>query len=188
MGEIRRSAFESGDEENVRVLAPGVKGDVNEDLASTLCPLCGTNTDRSTARVLEAHRHVSRAVPVLDDLTAARWVRDYDAAWLEQDWDSLARQLAPSVEFVVPGLADVLIGREAVLEALRNAVCRMVIHEYNTTNITGYDRGPVGIVVYHWRLDCSVGSRRLQTTGRDVLLLSEAGGRWVLTWRGQFAG
>lgn len=126
-------------------------------------------------------------IEVLDDLSAARWVQAYDAAWLGKNWNSLATHLAPGVEFVVPGLADTLIGRPAVLESLRAALSRMVIHEYNATDLNGYDRGPVGIITYRWQLDCSIGQQRLQSAGRDVLVLSESDNRWLLTWRGQFS-
>jgi Domain of unknown function (DUF4440) len=162
-----------------------IEAAVNGELASVLCPLCGTGVGRSSAKVLDAHRLASGA-PVLDDLAAARWVQAYDAAWLGQDWDGLASLLAPGVEFVVPGLAEVLIGRPAIIESLRNALSRMVIHEYNATDLTGYDRWPVGIIMYRWQLDCSAGQQRVQSTGRDVLVLTATDDRWALVWRGQF--
>ncbi len=142
----------------------------------------GTCADRSSEKVPEGHQ----GYPVLDDLAAARWVQDYNAAWLGQDWDSLAAHMAPGVEFVVPGLAEVLIGRAAVIGNLRNALSRMVIHEYNATDLTGHGRSPVGIILYRWQLDYSIGLQHFATSGRDVLVLSEAEGRRLLVWRGQF--
>ena len=125
---------------------------------------------------------------MLDDLAAARWVQAYDAAWLGQDWESLASRLAPNVEFVVPSLAGMLMGSPAVLASLRDAMSRMVIHEYNATDLTGYDHGPVGIIMYRWQLDCTANHQRVKSTGRDVLVLRAVGDRWLLVWRGQFRG
>ena len=152
---------------------------------SAPCPVCGTDAGYSGAKVLAAHRFVS-VLPVLDDLAAARWVQAYDAAWLGQDWDGLAELLAPNVEFVVPGLADALVGRAVILESLREALGCMVIHDYNATELTGCDRGSVGIINYRWSLDSSVCGRRSQSTGRDVLVLKAIEGRWQLVWRGQY--
>ena len=154
-------------------------------LESISCPVCGTGVSSSSDKLFDVHRFRSGA-PVLDDMVAARWVQAYDAAWLGQDWDCLAGYLAPAVEFVPPGPAEVLVGRSVILESLRDTLGRMAIHEYNTTDLTGHDRGSVGVITYRWQLDCSVGRQRMQTTGRDILVLDAIDGRWMLMWRGQF--
>jgi len=163
----------------------GVTAPVSRIPDSAPCPVCGTDAGYSGAKVLAAHRFVS-VLPVLDDLAAARWVQTYDAAWLGRDWDGLAGLLAPNVEFVVPGLGYAQIGRADILESLREALGCMVIHEYNTSEPTGCDRGSLGIITYRWFLDSSVGSRRSQSAGRDVLVLKAMEDRWQLVWRGQY--
>jgi hypothetical protein len=126
-------------------------------------------------------------LPVLDNLAAARWVEAYNAAWVGRDWVSLASYLAPGVEFVVPALGDTLSGRPAIIATLRDSLANVVIHEYDTTNLAGHDHGSVGVITYDWQLDSSIGQQHIQSTGRDVLVLSATAGQWLLVWRGQFS-
>jgi hypothetical protein len=123
---------------------------------------------------------------LLDDLLAARWVQTYDAAWLSQDWFSLGSRLAPEVVFVSPAAVEPLVGRARVLENLRELMSGVRMHEYNATDLRGYDCGGTGVITYRWQLDCTVGQERRQSTGRDVLVLRESADHWLLAWRGQF--
>ena len=162
-----------------------LESQMNYASESRLCPLCRATIRSSSAKV-SGGPQLTYGAPILDHLAAARWVQAYDAAWLGQDWDTLASYLAPGVEFVVPGLFDVMTGRAAILESLRQALAGMEIHEYNRTDMTGHERDSCGIITYRWRLDYSIGRQRTQTTGRDVLVLSATDDRWLLVWRGQF--
>jgi len=39
------------------------------------------------------------------------------------------------------------------------------------------------VITYRWQLDCTIGTRRTQTSGRDVLVLRAVGDAWQLVWR-----
>jgi hypothetical protein len=136
----------------------------------------------------ESSLTLAAVAPVLDDLAAARWVQAYDVAWLGKDWESLQQRLAPEVEFVVPGIPEPVIGSSFVVASLRETMNHLRIHEYNATDLKGYDCGSIGVITYRWQLDSSVGdgTGRSQSTGRDVLVLRAAAECWLLTWRGQF--
>ena len=131
-------------------------------------------------------RHLPQSALVLDDLAAARWVQAYDSAWLGKDWAGLEERLAPDVIFVIPGAPEPLEGRVRVLESIRNGMSDVRMHEYNATDLQGYDCAGLGVITYRWQLDCTVGQGRSQSTGRDVLVLRASADRWLLAWRGQF--
>jgi hypothetical protein len=128
----------------------------------------------------------ARAGRLLDDLAAARWVQAYDSAWLDKDWVSLEAVLALDVTFVTPAAPEPMVGRVRVLESIRGAMRNVAIHEYNATDLQGYDCTGLGVITYRWQLDCTTGRERSQSTGRDVLVLRASDDRWLLAWRGQF--
>ncbi len=120
-----------------------------------------------------------------DDAIADEWVRGYDSAWLEQDWDRLRLYLAPEVELVSPDFCSALLGRAAVMESWRALMSRWQVHKYELADLNGYRSGPVAIVTYRWRLDRTFAGRRSEITGRDVLILRRASNSWQLVWRAQ---
>ena len=153
----------------------------DRSLPNRLCATCGT--------VLPAQPSIAaatRELPTLDDLAAALWVQDYDAAWLGQDWERLQQRLAPDVQFVASDFSTTVVGRSAVLANIQEVMRDATIHEYNATDLTGYDSGPVGVIRYRWQLDCTIQHERRQTMGHDVLVLRAAKDYWELTWRAQF--
>ena len=121
----------------------------------------------------------------LDDLSAAAWVQDFDAAWLGQDWASLAQFLAPDVEFLSLGATTVLVGCEAVLDYLRDFSENAVVHEYNATELRGRGSWPEGIITYRWQMEWSAANKRRAAEGRDLLALRAGSAGWQLIWRAQ---
>jgi len=128
----------------------------------------------------------SSPVGVLDDLAAAAWVQEYDAAWLGQQWRRLEHYLAPDVEFLSRGDADVIVGRAAVLAHLRAMIDGTTVHEYNATDLRARVCPATSIVTYRWQLDSSVNGMRSTSNGRDLLALRLTGHGWQLAWRVQF--
>ncbi len=120
-----------------------------------------------------------------DNTIAGEWVHAYDSAWLDQEWDRLRLYLAPDVEFVSPDFSSGLIGRAAVMESWRAVMSRSKIHKYDVKDLNGYRSGPVGIITYRWQLDRTIGTKRYQTRGRDLLILRSTSELWQLVWRAQ---
>jgi Domain of unknown function (DUF4440) len=119
----------------------------------------------------------------LDELAVALWVRRYEAAWLDRDWNQLERCLAADVAMLSPGMSVSIVGRKAVLAHLRAMMREVDVHEYNTTDLDGRFSGGLGIVSYQWQLDWTVQHRRQQLNGRDVLLLQVTARGWQLLRR-----
>jgi Domain of unknown function (DUF4440) len=120
---------------------------------------------------------------VLDDLAAAVWVQVYDAAWLGRNWRQLQRHLAADVALLSPGRRVAVVGRRAVLAQMRATLRDAQVHEYNATDLKGRSSGGIGIISYRWQLDWTVGDRRQQLSGRDVLVLRAAATGWQLLRR-----
>jgi ketosteroid isomerase-like protein len=120
---------------------------------------------------------------VLDDLAAARWIQSYDAAWLGRDWSRLERYLAADVALLTAAPAVSIAGRRAVLEHLRSRLWGVEVHEYNTTDLRGRAAGDIGIISYRWQLEWTIGHRRQQLAGRDVLVLRATAAGWQLLRR-----
>ena len=120
---------------------------------------------------------------VLDDLAAARWIQSYDAAWLGRDWSRLERLLAADVALLAAAPGASIAGRRAVLEHMRSRLSGVEVHEYNTTDLTGRAAGDLGIISYRWQLEWTIGHRRQQLSGRDVLVLRAAAAGWQLLRR-----
>ncbi|MGO9803252.1 MAG: nuclear transport factor 2 family protein [Steroidobacteraceae bacterium] len=120
---------------------------------------------------------------VLDDLAAAVWVQAYDAAWLGRNWPQLQQQLAADVALLSPDRRVAVAGRRAVLAHMRATLRDAQVHEYNATDLKGRSTGGVGIISYRWQLDWTVGHRRQQLSGRDVLVLRAAATGWQLVRR-----
>lgn len=141
------------------------------------------------------HRHVLACpawrrflpdVPALDDFAAAAWVQAYDAAWLGQDWQRLARYLATDVSFVPNDSGTALIGRNATVSHLRAFLARSEVHEYNATDVRARVARGVGFISYRWQLDWSDTGRRRIADGRDLLSLRFVDGGWRMFWRLHF--
>jgi ketosteroid isomerase-like protein len=166
-----------------RGLSPG-----NTNISVWRALFAATRVSPAAHRPGDCALSVTSVAPVLDDLAAAMWVQEYDAAWLRRDWERLQKRLAPEVEFVIPGAPDPVVGSAFVVATLRDIMAHTRIHEYNATDLQGYDCGTIGVITYLWSLDWTVrdGAARSQSTGRDVLVLRAAAGCWLLTWRGQF--
>ncbi|HEV2284887.1 MAG TPA: nuclear transport factor 2 family protein [Steroidobacteraceae bacterium] len=128
-------------------------------------------------------RPLQPAPAVLDDLAAARWIQSYDAAWLGRDWPRLERYLAADVALLTAAPGISIAGRRAVLEHMRSRLSGVEVHEYNTTDLRGRAAGDIGIICYRWQLEWTIGHRRQQLSGRDVLVLRAAPGGWQLLRR-----
>ena len=125
------------------------------------------------------------AASAMDEFAAASWVQAYDAAWLGEDWDRLARYLAADVHFVPHGAKRVIAGREAVIEHLREFLKRAEVHEYNATDLRLRAARGVAYVSYRWQLDWTCDGRRHVAQGRDLISLRFADGDWRLIRRHQ---
>jgi ketosteroid isomerase-like protein len=123
-----------------------------------------------------------------DDLVAAEWVHRYDAAWLGKDWARVRASLSEDVEFLSGDFASPLKGRRAVLESIRAFLERVHVHEYNATDLTSHRSGPVAVVNYRWQMEWTLGAAHRSSSGRDVLVLRNTSGEWLLVWRAQLAG
>ena len=121
--------------------------------------------------------------PAIDDFAAAGWVQAYDAAWLDQDWARLAGYLAADVNFVPHGSKQLLVGRKAVIEHLREFLKHAEVHQYNATDLHARAARGVAFVSYRWELDWTAHGRRQVTQGRDLISLRFLGGRWQMIWR-----
>lgn len=131
-----------------------------------------------------AHGHPPQRVSgVLDDLAAARWIQAYDAAWLGRDWSRLERYLAADVALLTAAPGVSIAGRRAVLEHMRSQLSGVEVHEYNTTDLKGRTAGDIGIISYRWQLEWTIGHRRRELSGRDVLVLRAATAGWQLLRR-----
>ncbi len=132
----------------------------------------------------DAHGHPpQRVAGVLDDLAAARWIQAYDAAWLGRDWSRLERYLAADVALLTAAPGVSIAGRRAVLEHMRSQLWGVEVHEYNTTDLKGRAAGDIGIISYRWQLEWTIGHRRRELSGRDVLVLRAATAGWLLLRR-----
>jgi Domain of unknown function (DUF4440) len=119
----------------------------------------------------------------LSDISAAEWVRAFDAAWLNGAWDYLERCLALDVQFRSRDSRTTLVGRKAVLGSLRDLAATSDIHEYNATDLTGRNIGSVGVIRYRWQCDWTSAGERWNSNGRDVLILRAIGETWQLRAR-----
>ena len=129
-------------------------------------------------------REPTELVPrVLDDLAAAVWLQRYDTAWLGCDWRALERQLAADVALLSPELKIWLAGRRALLAHLRAMMRGAQVHEYNATDLRGRSSGMIGIISYGWQLDWTVGHKRRQISGRELLVLRATSRGWQLLRR-----
>lgn len=135
-------------------------------------------------RTAGPRRH-EQAVPSLDDLKAATWVKAYGSAWLGGRWRELEKMLAPDVTLMSTDSTDAVEGREAVLDHLRRLRQRACVHDYAVAEMKGYVSGSVGVITYRWQLDWTVAVERRSGTGDDILVLRPAGRGWQLSWRGQ---
>jgi len=149
------------------------------------CERCGQPIEELGSHPFR-HECSSFCPPVLDDLTAARWVHVYDAAWLGEDWRRLEQCLAPDVQFTDLGASVALVGRDAVVASMRKLAREAQMHEYNATDLKGYSSGAVGVITYRWQLDCTHGHKHVAATGRDLLVLRATGDDWQLHWCTRF--
>jgi ketosteroid isomerase-like protein len=119
----------------------------------------------------------------MDDFAAAAWVQAYDAAWLGQDWQRLARYLAADVGFMPNDSGAALIGRNATIAHLRAFLARSEVHEYNATDVRARAARGVGFISYRWQLDWTDTGHRRVADGRDLLSLRFIDGGWRMIWR-----
>ena len=155
--------------------------DVGRSLVNSVIDL--RDVERQRGVVYPRLQRPSPAAAVLDDISAASWVQAFDAAWLGGDRRGLERLLAPDVEFLPQGGADVIVGRAAVLGHLRRALAGGVVHEYRATDVRGRASRSVSIVTYRWQLECARGGERSVAKGRDVPALRAVGEGCQLGWR-----
>ena len=117
-----------------------------------------------------------------------QFVTKLNQCWLEQRYEDLSAYFHSDVVMLLPGGATPQVGVVAMIESYRQFGSSATVHQFDTTGIEIYERGPVAMCHLHFSIDYEVESGRFQESGLDVYAIDVSGQDPRIVWRTQLPG
>lgn len=96
---------------------------------------------------------------------------------------SITDAFHPDVVFVSPDFKTRLQGREACLRSYDDFRRHAEVHEYRPEEPDVHVTGSTAVASHPFRMKYSAGGKTSDESGRDVLVFTHEGGRWIVAWR-----
>jgi hypothetical protein len=116
------------------------------------------------------------------------FVERMDRCWIERRFNDFRDYLDHDVVMVAPGCGDGGAGRphriagsERVVESYRDFMIGSAVQRFTTSDHYVTERRPAAVVEYRWGMAWTAGSEQ-EATGRKILVLQKADGRWRVIW------
>jgi len=114
------------------------------------------------------------------------FVREMDRCWLEQRFDDLKSYLAEDVVFVAP-TGQRAKGRDTAIASYREFMTRATIRRFHGSDAVVTRANDTAVAEYGWDMAWDSDGQSYDAKGREVLVLSRAGGNWAVIWRTQLS-
>lgn len=113
----------------------------------------------------------------------AQVLKQLNQAWIEGRFDRLTELVHPDVVLVTPGFEERIHGREAYVSGHRDFAENATVHDFSESAADVDVIGDVAVVNYRYEMDYDRSGQRYASTGRDLYVLHNTGGRWLVVWR-----
>lgn len=116
----------------------------------------------------------------------AETLRRLSAAWRERRYEELSSLFDENVVMALPGFADRVKGRDALVASYREFMDRATILEYREEPPTVDVWGDSAVAMYRWHMAWAAGGDAERASGHDVFVFTRGSGAeppWRAVWR-----
>jgi ketosteroid isomerase-like protein len=115
-------------------------------------------------------------------------VRRVNDSWLSGDVEAMSSDLHESVVFAPPEPGARLEGREDAVGSYRDFTSSALIEAFTERDLTVDVVGGTAVATYRYELDWEADGEGHHDIGRDLLVLTRDGDRWLIAWRTTIPG
>jgi uncharacterized protein (TIGR02246 family) len=110
-------------------------------------------------------------------------VQKINRAWRTGEISDVGELFHPDAVIVHPGFEGRTEGREACLQSYRDFAAQATVRRLDEYDPQVDVTGDTAVISYGFQIDYEMDGETYADAGRDVFVLTRAGGRWQAIWR-----